>query len=39
MSFESLGQKEAALKDFKISVQLDPEFELAVDMVNYLEKK
>jgi len=27
------------LKDFKMSVQLDPEFELAVYMVNYLEKK
>ena len=39
MSFESLGQKEAALNDFKMSVQLDPKFELAVDMVNYLEKK
>ncbi len=39
MSFESLGQNELALKDFKMSVQLDPKFELAVDMVNYLEKK
>ncbi len=39
MSFESLEQKEAALKDFKMSVKLDPEFKLAVDMANYLEKK
>ena len=39
MSLESLGQDEAALKNFKMSVQLDPKFELAVDMVNYLEKK
>ncbi len=39
MSFESLGQKESALENFKMSVKLDPKFELAIDMVNYLEKK
>ena len=39
MSLESLGRNEAALQNFKMSVQLDPKFELAFDMVNYLEKK
>ena len=39
MAWESLKQNEEALKNFKMSVQLDPKFELAVDMVNYLEKK
>jgi tetratricopeptide (TPR) repeat protein len=39
MAYESLEHNEEALKNFKMSVQLDPKFELAFDMVNYLETK
>ena len=39
MTYESLEQNEEALKNFKMSLQLDSKFELAVDMVNYLETK
>ena len=39
MSYDYLNLNEEALKNMKISVELDPCNELAVDMVNYLEKK
>ena len=39
MSYDYLNLNEEALKNIKISVKLDPCNELAVDMVNYLEKK
>ena len=39
MSYDYLNLNEEALKNMKISVELDPFNELAVDMVNYLEKK
>ena len=38
-SYDYLNLNEEALKNMKISVELDPCNELAVDMVNYLEKK
>ena len=39
MSYDYLNLNEEALKNMKISVELDPFNELAVDMVNYLEGK
>ena len=39
MSYDYLNLNEEALKNMKISVELDPCNELAVDMVNYLEGK
>ena len=39
MSYEYLELKEEALKNLKMSVQLDPYNSLAVDMVDYLENK
>tara|TARA_A100001035_G_scaffold149745_1_gene117784 strand:+ start:261 stop:380 length:120 start_codon:yes stop_codon:yes gene_type:complete len=39
MAYESLEQNEEPLKKFKMSVQLDPKFELPFIMVNYLETK
>ena len=39
MSYDYLNLNEEALKNMKISVELDPHNELAVDMVNYLEGK
>ena len=39
MSYDYLNLNEEALKNMKISVELDPCNELAVDMINYLEKK
>ena len=39
MSYDYLNLNEEALNNMKISVELDPCNELAVDMVNYLEKK
>ena len=37
MSYDYLNLNEEALKNMKISVELDPHNELADDMVNYLE--
>ena len=39
ISYDYLNLNEEALKNMKISVELDPCNELAGDMVNYLEKK
>ena len=39
MSYDYLNLNQEALKNMKISVELDPSNELAVDMFNYLEKK
>ena len=39
MSYEYLELKEEALKNLKMSVQLDPDNSLAVDMLDYLENK
>ncbi len=39
MSYDYLNLNAEALKNMKISVELNPHNELAVDMVNYLEKK
>ena len=39
MSYEYINQKEEALKNFKISVMLDPNFSLAFSMINYLENE
>ena len=38
MSYEYLGKNEEALKNLKISMMLDPDNSLALDMVDYLEK-
>ena len=39
MSYEYLNQNEEALKDFKMSLMLDPYNSLALSMVDYLENK
>ena len=39
MSYEYLNQNEEALKNFKISLMLDPDFSLALLMVDYLENE
>ena len=39
MSYEYINQNEEALKNFKISVLLDPNFSLALSMVDYLENE
>ena len=39
MSYEYLNQNEEALKNLKISLILDPEFSLALSMVDYLENE
>jgi len=38
-SYESLGLDKEAMKNFKISVQLDPDFNLALSMIDYLKQK
>ena len=39
MSYEYLNQNEEALKNLKISLKLDPNFFLALSMVEFLENK
>ena len=39
MSYEYLNQNEEALKNLKISLKLDPDFSLALSMVEFLENK
>ena len=39
MSYEYLNENEEALKNFKISLILDPDFSLALSMVDYLENE
>ena len=39
MSYEYLNQNEDALKNFKISVMLDPDFSLALSMIYFLENE
>ncbi len=39
MSYECLNQNEEALKNFKLSIMLDPDFSLALSMVDYLENE
>ena len=39
MSYEYLNQNEEALKNLKISLKLDPDFPLALSMVEFLENK
>ncbi len=39
MSYEYLNQNEEALKNFKMSLTLDPDFSLALSMVGYLENE
>ena len=39
MSYEYLNQNEEALKNLKISLKLDPNFSLALSMVEFLENK
>ena len=39
MCYEYLNQNEEALKNLKISLMLDPEFSLALSMVDYLENE
>ena len=39
MSYESLNQNEQALKNLKISLLLNPEFSLALNIVDYLENE
>ena len=39
MSYEYLELREEALKNLKMSVQLDPDNSFAVDMIDYLENK
>ena len=39
MSYEYLNQNEEALKNLKMSLKLDPEFSLALSMVDYLENE
>ena len=38
-SYESLGLDKEAMKNFKISAQLDPDFNLALSMIDYLKQK
>ena len=38
-SYESLGLIKGAIKNFKLSLQLDPDFNLALYMVDYLKQK
>ena len=37
MSYEYLNQNEEALKNLKMSLKLDPDFSLALSMIDYLE--
>ena len=39
MSYEYLNQNEEALKNLKMSLALDPDFSLALSMVDYLENE
>ena len=39
MSYEYLNQNEEALKNLKISLELDPNFSLALSMVDFLKNK
>ena len=39
VSYECLNQNEEALKNFKLSLMLDPDFSLALGMVDYLENE
>ena len=39
MSYEYLNQNEEALKNLKMSLKLDPDFSLALSMVDYLENE
>ena len=39
MSYEYLNQNEEALKNFQMSLMLDPYNSLALSMINYLQKK
>ena len=39
MSYEYLNQNEEALKNLKMSLILDPDFSLALSVVDYLEKE
>ena len=39
MSYEYLDQNEEALKNFKISLLIDPHFSLALSMVDFLENQ
>ena len=39
MSYEYINQDEEALKNLKISLMLDPDFSLALSMINYLENE
>ena len=39
MSYEYLNQNEEALKNLKMSLKLDPDFSLALCMVDYLENE
>ena len=39
MSYEYLNQNEEALKNLKMSLELDPEFSLASSMIDYLENE
>ena len=39
MSYEYLNQNEEALKNFKMSLELEPGFSLALSMVDYLENE
>ena len=39
MSYEYLNQNEEALKNLKMSLVLDPDFSLALSMVDYLENE
>ena len=39
MAYEYINQNEEALKNFKITVMLDPNFSLALSMVDYLENE
>jgi len=39
MSYESLNQNKQALKNLKISLMIDPEFSLALSIVDYLENE
>ena len=38
MSYKYLGQKEEALKDLKMSLLLDPSFDLPKSIIDFLEK-
>ena len=39
MSYEYLGQNEEALNDLKMSLLIDPNNSLVIDMIEYLQKK